>query len=154
MLSSTLFKIYSVDILADALTNLELGIRINAKYINNLRYANSTVMLAVSFRVLQLLMDRSRTKSEKFGLDLIIRNTKFMVIKLVNSGPGSLLTRNEEIEKFDRFVYLGTTINWQWDYAEEIRSRVEITRSRFIRVRPLLYSKDLTPGTKMWIVRC
>lgn len=74
-------------------------------------------------------------KSEKNGLDLNIRQTKFMMINRTNSDPAELLVGNVENERVDRFLYLRTTLNSGWDHAEGIRSRLDITRSIFIRVQ-------------------
>lgn len=48
--SLRLFKVYSGDIIAEALTNLEVGIQIKGEYINNLCHADDTVRLAASLR--------------------------------------------------------------------------------------------------------
>ena len=154
VLSPILFNIYSEEIFAEALTNLELGIRINGEFINNLRYADDTVLLATSLEDLQILIDRVRNASLRYGLDLNIRKTKFMVISRANIDPGALMAGNEEIERVDKLVYLGTILNSQWDHTAEIRSRIEIARSTCIRMRSLLYCNDLSLDTKMRIVRC
>ncbi|CAG9839739.1 unnamed protein product [Diabrotica balteata] len=59
---------------------------------------------------------------------------------------------SEEIQRVDRFTSLGTTLNSHWDYAQEIRSRIEMARSTFIKLRYLLCCSDLSLGTKMWIM--
>lgn len=154
VLSPTLFNIYSEEIFTEALTNLEMGIRVNGEYINNIRYADDTVLLATSLNDLQALLDRVRTVSVTYGLNLNIKKTKFMVVSRVNLDPGALMADSEEIQRVDRFTYLGTTLNSQWDHAQEIRSRIEMARSTFIKLRSLLCCSDLSLGTKMRIVRC
>lgn len=54
---STLFNIYSDDIFAEAVTNIQ----INGKYINNLGYDDDTVLLATNLADLQVI-----TASEKY----------------------------------------------------------------------------------------
>lgn len=34
---------------------------------------------------------------------------------------------NEEIERVNNFVYLGSALNMRWDYAVKIKSQIEIT---------------------------
>lgn len=110
--------------------------------------------MATNLEDLQLLVDRVRTVSEEYGLDLNIKKTKFMVISRTNSNPEALMAGNEEIEKVDSFRYLGTTLDSQWDHAGEIKTRIEMARATFIRMRPLLCCSDLSLGTKMRIIRC
>lgn len=85
MLSPTLFNIYSEKIFAEALTDLEVSIRINGEYLNNIRYADDTVLLATNLKDLQLLVDRVRAASETYGLELNTKKTKFMVISRTRS---------------------------------------------------------------------
>lgn len=77
----------------------------NEEYITKLRYADDLVLLAASLGDQQLLLARVRTASEKYGLDLSISNTKFMVICYKNLDLGELLSGNEDIERVDRFVF-------------------------------------------------
>ncbi|CAG9837843.1 unnamed protein product, partial [Diabrotica balteata] len=111
-------------------------------------------LLATSLNDLQALLDRVRTVSVTYGLDLNIKKAKFMVVIRGNLDPGALMAGSEEIQRVDRFTYLGTPLNSQWDYAQEIRSRIEMARSPFIKLRSLLCCSDLSLKTKMRIVRC
>lgn len=61
---------------------------------------------------------------------------------------------NEEIKKVDNFVYLGSVLNAHWDHTVEIKSRIEIARSTFTKMRPLLCCGDLSLTTKLRIVKC
>ncbi|KMQ95932.1 endonuclease-reverse transcriptase [Lasius niger] len=153
VLSPTLFNIYSEEIFAEALTDLEVGIRINEEYLNNIRYADETVLLATNLKDLQLLVNRVRAASETYGLELNTKKTKFMVISRTEA-PGALMVGNEKIERVDTFVYLGSVLNARWDPAVEIKSRIEIARSTFTKMRPLLCCRDLSLTTKLRIVKC
>ena len=56
--------------------------RIGGKYINNLRYANDTTLVAESEEELKILLMKVKEESEKVGLKLNIQKTKIMA-----SGP-------------------------------------------------------------------
>ena len=58
------------------------GIKIARRNINNLRYADDTILLAESEEELKSLLMKVKDKSEKVGLKLNIQKTKIMA-----SGP-------------------------------------------------------------------
>ena len=60
----------------------EAGIKIAGKNINNLRYADDTVLMAESEEELKSLLMKMKEESEKGGLKLNIQKTKIMT-----SGP-------------------------------------------------------------------
>ena len=63
------------------LDETQAGIKIAARNINNLRYADDTTLMAESEEVKNLLM-KVKVESEKVGLNLNIQKTKIMA-----SGP-------------------------------------------------------------------
>ena len=58
------------------------GIKIAERYINNLRYAGDTTLMAESEEELKRLLMKVKKESEKVGLKLNIQKTKIMT-----SGP-------------------------------------------------------------------
>lgn len=94
-----------------------------------------------------------RTTSKTYGLELNTKKTKFMVISRIETS-GILMAGNEEIERVDNFVYLGSAPNARWDHVAEIKSRIEIARATFTRMRPLLCCRNLSFTTKLRIVKC
>ena len=63
------------------LEEAQAGIKIAGKYVNNLRYADDTILRAASEELKSLLMN-VKEESEKVGLKLNIQKTKIMA-----SGP-------------------------------------------------------------------
>jgi len=51
------------------------------KLLNNIRYADDTVIFADSIEGLQQLMDKVNEVSERYGLKMNINKTKFMVVR-------------------------------------------------------------------------
>ena len=78
IMSPDLFNIYSEMILR----NFENypGVKINGENINNIRYADDTVLIADSEENLQRLLDITIEKSEEIGLTLNVKKTECMVI--------------------------------------------------------------------------
>ena len=64
------------------LDEAQAGIKIGQRYINNLRYADDTTVMAESEEELKSLLMKVKEESEKAGLKLNIQKTKIMA-----SGP-------------------------------------------------------------------
>ena len=64
------------------LEEAQAGIKIAGRNINNLRYADDTILMAESEEELKSLLMKVKVESEKVGLKLNIQKTKIMV-----SGP-------------------------------------------------------------------
>ena len=82
ILSHFLFNLYADYIMQNArLDEAETGIKISARNINNLTYADDTTLMAESEELKSLLM-KVKEESEKVGLKLNIQKAK-----IVASGP-------------------------------------------------------------------
>jgi len=68
-----LFYLYSEAGFESALRNTEDGIKINGQVVNNLRFADDTVILG-------LASDRINTEGERLGLKINADQTKIMVV--------------------------------------------------------------------------
>ena len=64
------------------LEEVQAGIKIAGRYINNLRYADDTTLIAESEEELKSFLMKVKEESEKVGLKLNIQKTKIMA-----SGP-------------------------------------------------------------------
>ena len=63
----------------------QAGIKISGGNINNLRYANDTILMAKWEEELKSLLMKVKEKSEKFGLKLNIYKTKIMASSPITS---------------------------------------------------------------------
>ena len=66
------------------LDEAQVGIKIARRNINNLRYADNTILMAES-RKLKRLLVKVKEESEKVGLKLNIQNTKIMAFSPISS---------------------------------------------------------------------
>ena len=83
ILSPCLFNFYTEYIMRNArLDEVQAGIKIARRNINNLRYADDTTLMAESEEELKSLLMKVKEESEKVGLKLNIQKTKIMA-----SGP-------------------------------------------------------------------
>ena len=85
--------------------------------INNLRYANDTILMAESEEELKSLLMKVKEESEKVGLMLNIQKTKIMA-----SGPiTSWEIDGETVETVSDFIFLGSKITADGDCSHEIK---------------------------------
>ena len=83
ILSPCLFNFYAESIMRNTgLEEAQAGIKIAGTNINNLRYADDTILMAESEEELKSLLMKVKEESEKVGLKLNIQKTKIMA-----SGP-------------------------------------------------------------------
>ena len=81
--SPCLFNFYAEYIMRNAgLEEAQAGIKIAGRNINNLRYADDTILMAESEEELKSLLMKVKEESEKFGLKLKIQKTKIMDLVL------------------------------------------------------------------------
>ena len=85
ILSPCLFNFYAVCIMRNTgLEETQAGIKIAARNINNLRYADDTTLMADSEEEQSLLM-KLKVETEKTGLKLNVQKTKIMASGLITS---------------------------------------------------------------------
>ena len=58
----------------------QAGVKIAGRNINNLRYADDTILMAESEEELKSLLMKAKEESEKVGLKLNIQKTKIMAL--------------------------------------------------------------------------
>lgn len=154
ILSPLLFNIYSEYIFREALENTEIGIPLNGERLNNIRYADDTVIFADSLENLQILMNRVTESSQRQGLEINITKTKLMIISKSNIPRCHLMINQKPIEQVKKYTYLGTTVNDQWDHSQEIKIRIEKARAVFNKMSAIFKSHDLTITSKIRFLRC
>ena len=84
-MSPCLFNVYAEYIIRNAgLEEAQAGIKISGRNINNLRYANDTILMAESEEELKSLL-KVKEESEKVGLKLDIQKTKIIASSPITS---------------------------------------------------------------------
>ena len=93
------------------LEEAQAGIKIARRNINNLRYADNTILMAESEEELKSLL--MKEESEKVGLKLNIQKTKIMA-------PGSITSweiDGETLETMSDFIFFGSKVTADDDYS-------------------------------------
>ena len=92
------------------LDEVQAGIKISGRNINNLRYADDTTLIAESEAELKSLLMKVKEESEKAGLKLSIPKTKIMA-----SGPiTSWQIDGETVETVSDCFFFGLQNHCRW----------------------------------------
>ena len=92
LLSPCLFNLYSDHIMRNTgLGELQAGIKIGGRNINNFRYVDGTTLMAESEEELKSLLMRVKEENERAGLILNIKNKQTNKKKLRSWHPAPLL---------------------------------------------------------------
>ena len=99
------------------LEEVQAGIKIARRNINNLRYSDDNSLMAESEELKSFLM-KVKEESEKVGLKVSIQKTKIMA-----SGPiTSWQIDGETMETMTDFIVLGSKITADGDCSHEIKT--------------------------------
>ncbi|GFN78636.1 endonuclease-reverse transcriptase [Plakobranchus ocellatus] len=152
VLSPDLFNLYSETILR----NLDEypGIRIGGRIINNLRYADDTVLIAENKEDLQKLIDIAATESKRMGLELNNKKTEVMVISRRPNLNADLFVDGTKLKQRDSFRYLGTIITQDGKSHTEIKARIAQAKTNFQKMKPLLTNNKITITTRKRALQC
>ena len=154
VMSPLLFNVYSESIFEEALLSENEGIIINGKVINNIRFADDTVIIASSAEELQRLLSRTSTFCEQYGLKINVKKTKYMIITKGTDIQANINLLGRQIERVQKYKYLGTWITENNEQTTEIRTRIETARNAFVKLKTILCSRDLTMDLRVRTLRC
>ena len=99
------------------LDELQDGIKIGRRNINNLRYVDDTTLMAESEEDLKSLLMRVKEESERAGLRLNIKKTKIMTSSRITIWQ----IEGEKVEVVTHFLFLGSKITADSNCSHEIR---------------------------------
>ena len=109
----------------------QAAIKIARRNINNLRYADDTILMAESKEELKSLLMRVKEESEKADLKLNIQ--KFTILA---SGPiTSWQIDGETVETVTDFIFLGSKITTDGERSHEIKRHLLLGRKAMAKPR-------------------
>ena len=128
------------------LEEAQAGIKIAGRNINNLRYADDTILTAESEEELKSLLMKVKEESEKVGLKLNIQKAKIMA-----SGP--ITSWEIDGKTVSDYIFLGSKITADGDCSHEIKRRLLLGRKAMTNLDDILKSRDITLPTKVCLVK-
>lgn len=116
VLSPLLFNLYSEAIFREVLEEKEMGIRVNGLWINNIRYADDTLLIVDNIDDLQHPVDAMGQHSKSMGLNINVKKTKFMIVTRESNAfsDSSIAFDAKLIERVSKFKYLGASSFEDW----------------------------------------
>ena len=138
ILSPCLFNFYAEYIIRNTgLEEAQAGIKIARRNINNLRYADDTILMAESEEELKSLLMKVKEESEK-----------------VASGPiTSWEIDGETVETVSDFILGGSKITADGDFSHKIKRRFLLERKVMTNLDSIFESRDITLPTKVHLVK-
>ena len=118
-------------------------------YINNIRYAEDTIIKAESKEELKSMLMKVQEEREKAGLKLNIQTIKIMAPSLITSCQ----IVGETMETVIDFISLGSKITPDRDWNHDIKRCLLLGRKAMTNLYSILKSRDITSLTKVCLVK-
>ena len=152
VLSPDLFSLYGEFIMREA-EDVD-GVKVGGQNINNIRYADDTVLIADSEEKLQRLLETVNEASEDKGLSINVAKTECMVItKGQEQIRCNLNIGNKRIEQVNQFCYLGSWITSDARSVSDIRRRIGEAKRAFNRMKGLLSNRNISVKCRKRMVK-
>ena len=119
------------------------------RYINNLRYADDTTIMAESKKELKSLLMKVKEESEKVGLELNIQKSKIMASGRITSWK----IDGETVETVADFIFLGSRITADGDCSDDIKRCLLLGRKAMTNLNSILKTRDSTLPRKVCLVK-
>ena len=137
------------------LEETQAGIKIAGRNINNIRYADDTILTAETKEELKSLLMKVKEESKKVGLKLNIQKTKIMT-----SGPiTSWEIDGETVETcflifiLTDFIFRNSKITADGDCRHEIKRHLLLGRKVMTNLGNILEIRDITLPTNVYLVK-
>ena len=150
ILSPCLFNLNAEYIMQNArLGESQVGIKISRRNINNLSYADDTILMAESEEEHKSLLMKVKEESEKVSLKLNIQTMKIMA-----SGPiTSWEIDGETVETVSDFIFLGSNITADGNCSHEMKRCLLLGRKVMTNLDSIFKSRDITLPTNVRLVK-
>ena len=131
------------------LDELQAGIKIGGRNINNLKYADDITLIAEIEEELKILLVRVKEDRERASLKLNIKRTKIMGSSPITSWQ----IEGEKVQVVTDFLFLGFKIAADGDCSHEIRRRLLVGRKVMTNLDSVVKSRDISLPIKVHIVK-
>ena len=153
ILSPCLFNFYAEYIMRNTgLEEVQAGIKIAGRNLNNLRYADDTTLMTESEEELKSLLMKVKEESEKVGLKLNIQKTKIMAFGPITSWQIDGETV-ETVSVETDLIFGVSKITADGDYSQEVKRPLLLGRKVMTKLDSIFKSRDITLPTKVPVVK-
>ena len=150
--SPDLFNLYSEIILRNIENHEKIGV--GGQKINNLRYADDTVLFADSEEKLQTILTTETEESEQLGLQLNAKKTECMVISIKAVIPKcNIACKGDKIKQVNTFQYLGCTLTPDCKGDTEVKNRIGQSKTTFNNMKCIFTNNRISLTIKIRVIR-
>ena len=128
------------------LEEAQAGIKMAGRNINNLGYADDTILMEERVEELKSLLMKVKEEFKTVGLKVIIQKTKIMSSRYITSWQ-------IDGETVANFIFLGSKITAGGDCSHEIERHLLLGRKIMTNLDSILKSRDITLPTKLHLVK-
>ena len=129
-----------------------MGAKVQAQYINNIRFADDIVLLTESEEDLQSLVTEVDVYSKKFGFTINISKTEVQVISRENIQI-DIKIDGKSLAQTGKFIYLGGVISENPTSENDIKRQVGPAMGSMQKLKPIWKSEDIKHSTKPELYR-
>ena len=153
VLSPSLFNLYTEKIFREV--EEMNGVIIGGVNINNLRYADDTVLLAENNTDLQELVTAINDKGKRYGMEMNITKTKGMIVSKKETVPEIKINiEGESIQQVKEMIYLGFMATENGKCEREIKRRIGVAKSSFEKMHKVLTSRNINITGRLRLTKC
>ena len=131
------------------LEEVQAGIKIAGRNINNLKYADDTTLMTENEEEQKSLLRKMKEESEKVGLKLNIQKTNIMASGCMTSWQ----IDGETMETVTDFIFLGSKVTVDADCCHKIKKILLLGRKPVANLDSMLKNRDITLPTKVHLVK-
>ena len=152
VLSPDLFNLYGEVIMKEI--DMMDGFSVGGRNLNNVRYADDTVIIADSAEKLQELVNAVNEASEEKGLRINRAKTECMVVSKRNVPTECpIQIQQEPVKKVEEFQYLGSVLTSDARCTTEIKRRIGIGKTSFRKMKNVLTNSRISIETRKRAVK-
>ncbi|KAK6750239.1 hypothetical protein RB195_002311 [Necator americanus] len=111
----------------------ERGIRVDGRFLSNLRFADDIVLFSSSTNEAETMLNELNEAGKRIGLRINRKKTQFM--KNAYCEDGGVQFEGSQIVETSSYVYLGRSMNMENDLKEELNRRMRAAWAAFAAVR-------------------
>ena len=155
ILSPDLFSLYSQRVM-DELEDLE-GVKVGGRNVNNIRYADDTVLVADSEEKLRELVVALHRACTARGLNINFGQGKTEVMGITRRAQDlnvNIRMEGRHITQVEKYKYLGVMVMKDGKCETEVLKRIGMAKTSFNNMRKILTNMNIAMRLRMRLVKC
>ena len=130
-------------------------IKVNGININNIRYADDTVLISTSPRELQKMLNELEKIGEQYGMSIDVSKTECLVVTKLERVPRlTLFLKGNSIKQTEHLRCLGSLISSNGRSTNEIKRRIVLAKQAFIDLGYILRNKKMSFRIRFRLLKC